>query len=348
MAKVYLLSNLITLKLKILIVGLGSMGKRRIRNLKKLGYNEIIGFDLRNDRRNEVSSIYKIPTVKTISEGLGKKPDCMIISTPPDLHYKYAEIAINNNIHFFTEVNLFSNDVSKIIKKLKQKNIIGAPSCTLLYNPVVKKLKQLISEKRIGKPLTVYHHFGHYLPNWHPWENYQKFYVAKKETGGAREIIPFELVWLTHLFSEIKSVYGSIHKVSNLKVDIDDIYEILLEFKNGIQCILVVDVITAPAINETKIIGEKGVIVCDHNKELIKIGLNNKWKVLKLKSGKVAKGYKGNTPSESLYEDEMQIFFRAIQQKKKYPFTFESELNLLKILDAIELSNKKSKKIHIK
>lgn len=324
------------------------MGKRRIRNLKKLGYNKIIGFDLRSDRRNEVSSIYKIPVVKTIDEGLEKKPDCMIISTPPDLHYKYAKIAINNNIHFFTEVNLFSNDVSKIIRKLKTKCIVGVPSCTMLYNPVVKKLKQLISERRIGKTLTVYHHFGHYLPNWHPWENYREFYVAKKETGGAREIIPFELVWLTYLFSEIKSVYGRVHKISSLKVDIDDIYQVLLEFKNGIQCILVVDVITSPAFNETKIVGEKGVIVCDHNKELIKIGKDDEWKTLKLKSGKVAKGYKGNTPSESLYEDEMQNFFRAIQQNKKYPFTFESELKILKILDAIELSNKKEKKLFIK
>ena len=28
-----------------LVIGLGSMGKRRIRNLKSLGYNNIIGFD---------------------------------------------------------------------------------------------------------------------------------------------------------------------------------------------------------------------------------------------------------------------------------------------------------------
>ena len=39
--------------LKIIVVGLGSMGKRRIRNLLKLGYCDIIGFDPRNDRRKE-------------------------------------------------------------------------------------------------------------------------------------------------------------------------------------------------------------------------------------------------------------------------------------------------------
>jgi len=334
--------------LLILIVGLGSMGKRRIRNLLKLGYLELIGFDPRKDRRNEVWCEYKIPSVKTLEDALGKKPDCMIISTPPDLHYKYADIAIKENIHFFTEVNLSSKDVSKIIRKLKTKSIVGVPSCTMLYTPVVKKLKQLINKRHIGQILTVYHHFGHYLPNWHPWEDYRKFYVSKKETGGAREIIPFELIWLTSLFSEIKSVYGSIHKISDLKTDIDDIYQIILEFKNGIQCIFVADVISSPAFNETKIIGDKGVILCDHNKQFIKISNGEKWKTLKLKMGRVAKGYKGNTPPESIYEEEIQNFLRAIMQNKKYPFSFKAELKILRILDSIESSNQKSKKILIK
>jgi len=324
------------------------MGKRRIRNLLKLGYKNIAGFDPRKDRRKEVEKLYKIQTFSNIASALKKKPDCMIISTPPDLHYRYADVAIKENIHFFTEINLSSRDVAKIIRKLKEKSIVGVPSSTMLYNPVVKKLKQLINKQKIGKILTVYHHFGHYLPNWHPWEDYRKFYVSKKETGGAREVVPFELIWLIYLFSEIKSVYGSIRKISNLEADIDDIYQILVEFKNGIQCILVIDVISFPAFNETKIIGEKGVILCDHNKKLIKIGKREKWKTLKLKTGKVAKGYKGSTPSESLYEEEMQNFIGAITKGKKYPLSFKDEFRILKILDFIEASNKKGKRLLVK
>jgi threonine dehydrogenase-like Zn-dependent dehydrogenase len=41
-----------------LVVGLGSMGKRRIRNLKSLGYNDIVGFDKRADRRQEAKKLY--------------------------------------------------------------------------------------------------------------------------------------------------------------------------------------------------------------------------------------------------------------------------------------------------
>ena len=121
--------------LRVLQVGLGSMGKRRIRNLQELGIKDIIGFDPKEERRKEAQRRYHIQTVADITEGLKKNPNCMIISTPPDLHYKYSKIAIKNNIHFFTEVNLSSSDISKIIQELKQKKVVGVPSSTMLFHP---------------------------------------------------------------------------------------------------------------------------------------------------------------------------------------------------------------------
>lgn len=325
------------------------MGKRRIRNLLKLGYDDIVGFDPRSDRRNESYAKYKIQTSSSIEESLTYNPKIMIISTPPDLHYTYAKIAIQNNIHFFTEVNLSSTDVKKIIQKLKKKkSLIGLPSCTTLYHPIVKELSKIIKKSSTGKILTVYHHFGHYLPNWHPWEDYRKFYVSKKETGAAREVVPFELIWMTHLFSEIKSVYGRVTKISKLQTNIDDIYEILIEFKNGIHCILVIDVISNPSFSETKIITEKGVILCDHNLGLIKQNFGAKWDSKKLEMGEIAKGYKGNTGTETLYENEMKTFLNSVLKNKKYPFSYFDELKILKVLDSIEKSNKLGKKIFIK
>ena len=49
---------------KIAIVGLGSMGKRRIRNLQHLQVTDIIGFDLRQDRCDEATNSYGIKTFK--------------------------------------------------------------------------------------------------------------------------------------------------------------------------------------------------------------------------------------------------------------------------------------------
>jgi len=329
------------------VVGLGSMGKRRIRNLTVLGYSDIIGFDPRSDRRKESEKKYGIQTFSSIVNAIKNSPDAMIISTPPDLHTKYAKIAIKNKIHFFTEVNLISKEISDILKRLSSSKIVGVPSCTMLFHPVIIKLKKLLQTQTIGKVLFIDHHFGHYLPDWHPWEDYRKFYVSKKSTGGAREIVPFELVWIKSIFPKIKSVSANVKKISNLDVKIDDIYQIMLEMQSKTLCNLTVDVITQPSIKETKIVGEKGVLICNYATGEIKIGKNEKWAVQKMKMGKVAPGYKGNTGQESLYEDEMKSFINSIKKKQKYPHSFKDELEILQILDLIEISSKKGKKLSV-
>jgi predicted dehydrogenase len=323
------------------------MGKRRIRNLHALGHKDVIGFDPRRDRRVESTKKYHVKTYSTIDEALKVKPDAMIISTPPDLHTKYANIAIKNNIHFFTEVNLFSNEIAVLMKKIKNKKIVGEPSCTMIFHPVIKQLKKILENKQVGKILLINHHFGHYLPDWHPWEDYRKFYVSRRKTGAAREIVPFELVWLRYLFPRIKTVYANITKISKLDVDIDDIYQILFELETKILCNITIDVITIPSVKETKIIGEKGTIICNYSSGEVRVNKGKEWIIFKMKMGKVAPGYKGNTAPESLYEEEIQSFIDAIKKKKKYPHTLQDELEILETLDYIENSSKEGRKIFL-
>ena len=76
--------------MKFLIVGLGSMGKRRIRNLQYLKAGKIIGFDTREDRAKDAEEKYNIQAFTDFEEAMGQNPDAVIISTPPDLHVKYA------------------------------------------------------------------------------------------------------------------------------------------------------------------------------------------------------------------------------------------------------------------
>src|ERR1700756_4860926 len=146
--------------MKILVIGLGSMGKRRIRNLLELGYKNILGFDPRKDRREEAYKKYRITTFSNLDTALEKNPNAMIISTPPDLHRKYAEIAINKNINFFMELNHSSKDLNKIIQKIKGKSIVAVPSCTMRLHPIVKELKKILKKNSIGRILAIHHHNG--------------------------------------------------------------------------------------------------------------------------------------------------------------------------------------------
>ena len=330
--------------LKILVIGLGSMGKRRIRNLIKLGFKDILGFDELKSRQNEVKKSYPVTIFQKFSDSMLSNPDVMIISTPPDKHLKFAKIAIKKNIPFFTEVNLLSKHV-KEIQSLQKKSSFSSPSYTMHFHPIIKELKKLIKNEVIGKPLVIHHHAGQFLPHWHPWEDYKKFFVSKKNIGGAKEILYIELSWLTYLFNDIKLVMGNSQKISNLDVDIDDVIQVLLKFKNNILCTLNIDVLSIPSFRDTKIIGEKGTIICNFNSGLITILKDKKTIKKPVKLGFVAKGYANSTPPELLYEEEMKSFFSSLKKHKNYPYTFREELKILRVMDAIKESSNKKKQI---
>lgn len=330
--------------MKFLQVGLGSMGKRRIRCLKFLGEKDIIAYDPREDRRKEVEEKYSIKVFNDFSEAMNSDPDVLIISTPPDSHMYYALNAAKSGKHFFTEASVLSDGYLDLIELIKNKNIIGVPSCTLRFHPLIKKLKFYISKKLIGKILSFTYQSGQYLPDWHPWEDYRKYYVSKKETGACREIVPFELVWITWIFGYPSGISCFKDKLTKLETEIDDIYQILLKFKCGIIGHLMVDVISRVPYRIARFLGEEGVIEMDWGQKSIFINNVDKKKIeeFKITQEKIENGY---IVGEEMYIEEIEKFIKTIKKKETFGYTFEEDLNILKILYSAENSSKE--KMHI-
>jgi len=149
-------------------------------------------------------------------------------------------------------------------------------------------------------------------------------------------------------FSDVSSVLANVNKISKLDVNINDNYQAILEFQNKIFCSLNVDVFSIPSVKQTKIIGEKGTIICNFDESKIKINVGNGWKSILLPKGKIASEYRGITPSESLYEEEIFNFLKEVKTQNSCSFSLKNELKILKILNAIEKSSKSGKKISFK
>jgi len=333
--------------MKFLVIGLGSMGKRRIRNLQYLKAGEIIGFDPRKDRRKEAEKKYKIQTFGNFDEAMSNGPRALIVSTPPDLHMKYAMIAAQNDKHFFTEASVVSDGMDELINLCKGKKIVAAPSCTMRFHPSVKKIKELVNNRAIGKPLAFTYHSGQYLPDWHPWEDYRKFYVAKKSTGAAREIVPFELVWLTWVLGEIDTISCVKGKLTKLETRIDDAYQILMRFKSGALGHMLVDVISRVPNRSCRIISEEGLIEMVWG-EGVKVyrASDKSWGEYPEEKGITVEGYSEKIKEEP-YIEEMQHFVQAIKEEITYPYTFEEDKRILDLLYAAEKSSEEGRHISI-
>lgn len=322
--------------MRFLIIGLGSMGKRRIRNLQALKAGEILGFDFKEERRKEAEEKYKIETIVDLQKMDFEKIDAIIISTPPDIHNQYIKLAIEKGKPAFVEASVVLGDLEKLEKEAKEKNIFIAPSCTSRFHPALKKIKEIVSAGTYGKVTNFSYYMGMYLPDWHPWESVKNFYVGKKETGGGREMVPFELTWVIDIFGFPKDIKGFLGKTMDLGADIDDTYAFSMDFGDKYGTMLI-DVVSRFATRSLTLNLEKAQILWKWDENVIKIydADAKSWKNETYSKGLAQEGYNENL-AEDMYIDEMKTFISALEGKSEFPNSLGEDIKILKLLNKIE------------
>ncbi|HUJ19460.1 MAG TPA: Gfo/Idh/MocA family oxidoreductase [Nitrospirota bacterium] len=333
-----------------LVAGLGSMGKRRIRCLKALGYGAIGGLDVRSDRRTEVEEKYGIAVYADFQEALAAvKPDCLIISVPPDVHHLYMKLAIEHGLHFFVEASVVDTDLEEIRKKLRGRRIVAAPSATLLFHPAITQIAAVIRSGQLGKISNIMLHSGQYLPDWHTYEKVSDYYVSNPSTGGAREIVPFELTWVTKLFGFPRRVFGNVRKTIRIPgaESIDDTYNFLLDY-DGFLATVTVDVVSRHATRRLLINGDRQQLVWDWDKNHISLfdPAVSRWTVLPYEMKQAEAGYNANI-GENMYIDELRDFIDAVRGKKEFINSLEDDQRVLALLYAIERSDKAAASVEV-
>lgn len=326
--------------MKFLVIGLGSMGKRRVRNLQSLGFTEIAGFDLREDRRAEANSKYCVTTFESFAEAMEEyQPNACVISTSPEHHMTYAWAAFEKGLSCFIEASVIEAErILELHEKCADSDVLMAPSCTMRHFPGPKKVKELIDAGVIGRPLNVNYQSGQYLPDWHPWENIEDFYVSNRETGGCREIVPFELTWINDIFGTPKPLACAKAKLTDMNADIDDIYHCLLEYPEGVLANVTVEVISRPqATRELRVLGSEGEIVFSADENCVRYTNidNSEWMRFDLGGGTVEAGY---INPEEPYISEMKDFTEAVIKgdKNLYSNTLLDDYDILQTLYRLE------------
>ena len=174
--------------MKTLIAGLGSIGRRHFRNLIALGETEII---LLRSRRSTLpdDELAGYPVETDLDEALRKhKPDAVVVANPTALHLDAAIPAAQAGCAILLEKPV-SNSLERldVLEQAAQKSGSGIlVGFQFRYHPTLNKARELIRAGALGKVLTAHAHWGEYLPNWHPWEDYRQGYAARAELGGGK------------------------------------------------------------------------------------------------------------------------------------------------------------------
>ncbi len=322
-----------------LIVGLGSMGKRRVRCLLANGIKaeEIIGFDRREDRRKEVEEKYLIKTTNNIDDIIGEV-DAVFVSTWPNEHIEFCTMAARAGKHWFCEVPLSVNlnGIDKLIRITREKNLIGAVGSQLMFHPAGKLLKEWIRKDVLGGLVCGWGVCTSFFPEWHKWENYKDFYLGDWKKGGANiDMIGHEFQFIKWVLERsIVAVNCRTTRRSNLEFTEGsaDSYEMLVEFDDGFILTMHFDGLNRSADRGIWLVGNKTTIHWDlHSPQIKKVDpLINKYHPV----GPVEFDY------EQCYIEEIGHYLDCLKSGIDWPITLEDGVEVVKLINASHISAK--------
>jgi predicted dehydrogenase len=253
--------------MKFLIAGLGSIGRRHFRNLLALGEKDIILLRTRKGTLPD-DDLAGYPVETDVQEALKKhKPEAVIVANPTSMHLDVAIPAAEAGCHILLEKpvshSLERLDVlEKAAKKSGSRILVGFQ---FRYHPTLDKARELIQSNSVGRILTVHAHWGEYLPQWHPWEDYRQNYAARADLGGGVIVtLTHPLDYLRDLLGEVDSLWSFNGHISPLEVDVEDVAEIGLRFADGTVGGVHVNYFQRPPIHRLEIVGTGGTLRWDN------------------------------------------------------------------------------------
>jgi len=264
--------------MKALFIGLGSIGQRHLRNLKKLR-PDIDIMAVRSQRiapvlsdsnqvMNEVNikDYYQLIEFDSIDKALSCKPDIVFVTNPSSMHVDFAKEALKSDAFIFIEKPL-SHNYDGVEELIEIEKNIGINKIFVGYqfrfNPALTLVKKILKENGIGNLVGAQLVNGEYLPNWHPYEDYRLSYASRKDLGGGAivsQIHDFDYaIWL---FGNPQKIYAVGGHLSELEIDVEDSVQVLMQC-SGIPVSIQLDYVQWPPRREISITGDKGSIQCN-------------------------------------------------------------------------------------
>ena len=253
--------------MKILIAGLGSIGRRHLRNFQTLNAREFV---LLRSRRATLpdDELGDLPTEQNIMEALkNHSPDIVVVSNPTSLHLDIAIPAAEAGCHLLLEkpISHTMDRVSTLADIVKQQDVKVLVGFQFRFHPGLQHIKELLDSDVIGPVTSVHVHWGEYLPAWHPWEDYRIGYAARSDLGGGVLLTlchPFD--YLRWLIGEVDAVSAMTAQAGGLDIEVEDTANVMLRFANGALGTVHLDYVQRPPSHVLQITGQRGHILWDN------------------------------------------------------------------------------------
>jgi predicted dehydrogenase len=198
---------------RVLVVGLGSIGRRHLQNARALGA--------------EVAACSRSApdAFRNLDDAFAWGPDAVVVCTPTSDHLTTALAAVERGCHVLVEKPLSDRveGLDRLVAATAASSVCLAVGYNLRFHPAVEATKDAVGSGALGRLAVASAEVGTYLPDWHPGEDYRSGYAASAELGGGA------LLTLSHELDLVRWIGGEVvwsravrARVSELELDADD------------------------------------------------------------------------------------------------------------------------------
>ena len=247
-------------KLRVGVVGVGSMGKNHARLYSELPGVELVGVaDVDSTLANSIAQSYGCKSFADHNDLLEKNLDAVSIVVPTTLHREVALDAIQRGINVLVEKPIADTveNADKIVRAARSKGVKLMVGHVERFNPAIIKLKELIDGGLLGKVVSISaKRVGPYNPRI-------------RDVGIVLDLGTHDIDIMSYLYGEkIKQVYASAGAVVHSH---EDHAIITLNFDSGSSGVIDTNWLTPHKVRNLTVIGSEGIAEVNYIEETLRI-----------------------------------------------------------------------------
>jgi predicted dehydrogenase len=203
----------------------------------------------------------------------------------------------------------------------------------------LRKVRELLAKNAVGKIRHVQFHMSAHLADWHPWERYQDFFMARREMGGGALLDESHWIDLMlWLFGMPSSVSGRIEKISDLEIDSDDNVDLLFAYDGGPRVSMHLDLYGRPHEKFIRFVGSEGTLFWSADPNQIRVG----------------RGWQQEWETESftcerndMFVDVAKEFLDVLEGKPPATCSIEDGVRVLEVVEAARRASKDGRAVSL-
>jgi predicted dehydrogenase len=224
--------------LQVAVVGFGSIGRRHLENLARLGVQRRLLVRRAAAANPAFQPPHDVRVVYNHAAAIDAGLDLAIVANPTRLHVETAINYMEAGVPVLLEKPV-SDDLGEAERLLLASQAGGVPcgvAYCMRYHPAYALAQQAIVAGRLGEVRFARAWFDSYLPSWHPWEDYRDSYAARRDLGGG--VLPtldHEIDFLLWCLGPPESAEGFTARSGLLDAPVDDLARLDWRYADGGQ-----------------------------------------------------------------------------------------------------------------